>query len=515
MKKLPIHPILLAAYAVLALFAHNIEEIPFTVTIRTLLFSLVATLALFGILRLTLKDWRRAGLVASLLLALFFSYGHLYAYLENVQMLGVTLGRHRILALVWLALGVLGSGWLFNRKRDLAALTQGANAIALLLLAFPVIQIIQFGLRPLAAPPAQGKAAAPQAALHLPQGKPAPDIYYIILDAYSRDDTLLDYYGIDNRPFLDQLQGLGFYIGRCSRSNYAQTQLSLASSLNMEYLSELSPDYRPPNRKKVGIEEFIRHSAVRQALEDLGYTTVAFETGFKGTQWEDADRYLSPRPGGLERMEILGGLNGFEALFLRTTAGLILADGAAKLPAFLRADFDNPQRIHYERVLYVLEQLEAMPALPGPKLVFAHIVMPHPPFVFGKDGEFIPEDREDFQGYSDQVAYIDRRMVPLLENLISESPVPPIIILQGDHGGVNTSPGKRPDILNAYYLPDGGAENLYESISPVNTFRVIFDTYYGGRYELLPEKAYFSVYDHPFDLMPIPEARAGCPTEAR
>ncbi len=38
-----------------------------------------------------------------------------------------------------------------------------------------------------------------------------PDIYYIILDAYTRDDILAGAYGLNNRPFLQELEERGFY----------------------------------------------------------------------------------------------------------------------------------------------------------------------------------------------------------------------------------------------------------------------------------------------------------------
>ena len=72
-----------------------------------------------------------------------------------------------------------------------------------------------------------------------------PDIYYIILDAYGRSDVLQTTYGIDNSVFLSQLQELGFYVAECSMSNYAQTELSLSSSLNLNYLQSHGNTFTP------------------------------------------------------------------------------------------------------------------------------------------------------------------------------------------------------------------------------------------------------------------------------
>jgi hypothetical protein len=99
----------------------------------------------------------------------------------------------------------------------------------------------------------------------------------------------------------------------------------------------------------------------------------------------------------------------------------------------------------------------------------------------------------------------------LLQQIISDSASPPVIVIQGDHGGVETNTEDRLAILNAYYLPENGSQYLYESITPVNTFRLIFDTYLGGQYDLLEDTSYFSNYQQPYKFTPIPNTRPGCP----
>jgi hypothetical protein len=49
-------------------------------------------------------------------------------------------------------------------------------------------------------------------------------------------------------------------------------------------------------------------------------------------------------------------------------------------------------------------------------------------------------------------------------------------------------------ILNAYRLPGDGVEKIYPSITPVNSFRVVFDTYFGTSLGLLEDRALFSLY---------------------
>jgi hypothetical protein len=94
--------------------------------------------------------------------------------------------------------------------------------------------------------------------------------------------------------------------------------------------------------------------------------------------------------------------------------------------------------------------------------------------------------------------------------MIQDSTTPPIIIIQGDHGAINAPPNKRLNILNAYYFPGGAASGLYESISPVNTFRVLFNQYFGGQIKLLKDTSYFSDYSQPYEYTVVPNQRQNC-----
>ena len=84
-----------------------------------------------------------------------------------------------------------------------------------------------------------------------------------------------------------------------------------------------------------------------------------------------------------------------------------------------------------------------------------------------------------------------------------------IIIIQGDHGPWLQSKAKRMQILNAYYLP-GHNDQLYPTITPVNSFRLVFNHYFGATYPLLPDQSYFSTYDDPFDTRFVPNDAPGC-----
>jgi hypothetical protein len=174
--------------------------------------------------------------------------------------------------------------------------------------------------------------------------------------------------------------------------------------------------------------------------------------------------------------------------------------------------------------LYTLNRLERLGTVPGPKFVFVHILAPHNPFVFDANGAYLQrktpftlnDDLDAFllpdyiAGYNAQLTYLNRRVLSIVDSLISTSAQPPVIILQGDHG-VPRMGVWRDTILNAYYLPGASLSPLYPTISPVNTFRVVFDRYFGGQMPILPDRSCSTnASADPFGCTPMVDPNPQC-----
>jgi hypothetical protein len=118
------------------------------------------------------------------------------------------------------------------------------------------------------------------------------------------------------------------------------------------------------------------------------------------------------------------------------------------------------------------------------------------------DGDDYRGDLDEYLSrYPAQVQFVNQKMEKVIDSILTNSSQPPVIIIQGDHGPGSRldwdSPGRsclweRTPILNAYHLPGEGADLLYPSISPVNTFRVVLNAYFGTDLPLLPDKTYFT-----------------------
>jgi hypothetical protein len=500
--RLPLHSLLFGIYPVLALIAANLQEAPLEDGLRAIVAGILLTFVLLSVLNLLFKDWHRAGLLTTILLLSFFSYGHVYMGLKTLGDIGLLVARHRFLLPAWAVLTIFLTWFVWKRLSVLEASASALNTVALILLIFPLIQITAFLARDWFAGPATSSTAEGLEATT--SDLDAPDIYYIIADAYSRQDLLEKFYDYDNTEFLNQLKELGFYIADCSLSNYPKTRLSLTSSLNMDYLENLGITANDQG------DEFwrrIRNSVVRKTLEAEGYQIVSLETGFYWTEWPDADIYLSRREQGLGAIR----LNGFETVLLQTTlvrAPLDLLSGQDE-QATTTFEGGTPEE-HFDITRYALDSLDELAFVDGPKFVFAHLLIPHGPFVFDAEGVFVTEPRSLVESYNAQVTYLNLRLLESLTTIINESERPVVIILQGDHGGPGTQlTYDRMKILNAYYLPEG-EQQLYSSITPVNSFRIVFDIYFGTEFGRIEDLSYYSDSDNFFDVTLISEDNPAC-----
>ena len=521
-----LYPALFGAFAVLSLFASNFDELEPGDLARPLLISLGAGAALTAACQWLWRDRRRGSLVASGTLIAFFSYGHFLAGLSGIQIAGRNLGHHRF------ALGVVGLAWLgwilwtFRRQRPvLGQFLQGAAVLAVLVSGTGLLwrwRAAEMPLRPAILTTAGGAGQLDVGAL--------PDIYYIVLDGYGRQDILSRYYHYDNSPFLTKLGELGFYVADLSTANYNQTVLSLAASLNMQYVQDLVGNQTLGAEGRVRLAEALKHSQVRAFLRAQGYELVAFETGYSQTEIRDAEAFWGPESdSSRDEHPLLGQqISPFESLLLSTTGLRAVLDFDPLRRQLALSSVGDPHfQAHRVRVRYTLDSLGKAAERPGPTFVIAHVISPHPPFVFEANGGSVANqgvyslaDADAFGGgpeeyvalYRAQLQYLNTLVIPALEDILQRSERPPVILLQGDHGpgaffvwdsAEDSLLPERMSMLNAYYFPDGDYAALDPAISPVNSFRVVLDTYFGETLPRLPDRSYFSSWDRPLDLIEV------------
>jgi Sulfatase len=486
-RPLVIHPIMMAAFPVVFLWAHNLTENVTWSDVRSWLFATVLISAvLWGIGTLIFKSAAKAGLAVSIFLLMFFSYGYISHFVEAWHVGGVRIGANRYLMPVWGLLTVAGIYLAVRGGTWLAGVTTGLNVVITALVLLNVGQIVLYQLGPTAGTDdfiAQGDVSLPASVVSNAPAHPR-DVYYIVLDEYAGSKTLSDEFGFDNSQFTNSLSSKGFYVAPDSVTNYPRTELAVASSMNMRYLNFLTAKMGTNTGDTTPIAQMIKYADIGTVMQQLGYDYVHIGSWWKPTKESpEADHNLT-----------YGGLSEFSRLMFGTSA-------------LTRFSGDEFRHAAWKTTLYEFDQMTQLEKYPAPRFVFAHILCPHDPLVFGLDGHFVSDAEEATrskpQNYVNQLAWVNRRVLQLVGDLLDRPESErPIIVIQSDEGpypGEPTMWEQEPDpgiaeqkfdILNAYYFPGVSQTGLYPTITPVNTFRVLLDTYFRAGLGLLPDRAY-------------------------
>jgi len=474
MKKTPpvIHPFMIASLFVLVCYREVQPFVKWEELIGLWALMLAATYLLFRLLKWPLGEPYKAALMTTLGIVAFFFYGDIDSrikwLLEKSPWPGLARTRW-VFPVVLLALG--GAAWLLVRTRK--NLLRFKIFLNLAFSLMVVVTILQNSLWPVKFVSRRDRAREVDAHGPFSVTNNRPDIYYIILDSYTSAEALKEFWNYDNAPFVQCLESNGFFVVPDARANYDLTPRCLASSLNMALLPPPSPDLSSFGRVNRACE-IIDLAAVPRKLQEIGYQVV--------------NRSLFD-VAGLEQHYCIGTMDFsslYDVLRRKSVWGYV-------------ESWRNKRRVKEVNLglFRELPELAARCDPAQPRFIYVHILMPHPPFFFDSRGER-PHVDLNLTGppdlYLEQLIYVNRLVTNTVAGILKNSRTPPIIILQGDHGARSVEgPGhwrERTMILNAYHLPGGNREWIYPGITPVNTFRMIFNHYFGAHYPYVPDKSF-------------------------
>ncbi len=484
-KKSFIHPILFGFFPILLILSYNVYLLTFQEVFFPVLIIVGISFLSWILLSKIFKNQNKSGLVISLSLVLFFTYGHVFLLLDNISLENVDIGRHRYLIIPFFVSFLAGMFYLIKTKRKLDNLTLIVNTIATVIIIMSLANIgmnyfnEDYSLKSL------GIIEEYNSELFADDVFNSPNVYYIILDAYAGSDALENVYEYDNSEFILFMEKHGFFIATKSHSNYESTLTSLASTLNMKYLDYFNENTRFISKRI--FTQMIHENQVMKNFDDLGYKIINLNSGPRmTTNFQFAD-------------ENLCGISNF---YFNSELMIVLAKTSILNPVHVII-FEDSRR---DMVLCVFNELIGMKHNSmEPTFVFAHIIIPHPGFIFGPDGEpktpktLLGNVYDDKMGYLDQLKFTNKKIKEVIDVILKQNQNS-IIIVQGDHGSAfnldweNPSDNalrERTSILNYYHLPNN-KNKLYDDITPVNSFRIIFNSYFNGNYDLLEDKVFFT-----------------------
>lgn len=500
-----IYPFIAAVLPIAVIFHNNLFFIPEHQLIVPLLIVLLFQSLMLSLWFLITKDWHKSALVSTVfIIAIFGLKGIAEFCLYGLGLYRTPVGRVRYIALLILLFFILFSLFLRVRKTSFHVLTRILNvgfiAIACIVSARILYKYASY---------------SPSLVIDYPDDAPPyisheelPDIHYIIPDGYPSARTLKTVFSYDNSDLLAFLRKKGFYIADSSTSNYTQTQLSIASSMNMTYLDEFVKVLGKESQEFYPLTLAIQHSRVRRFLTGLGYTFVSFASGYHKTEITDADIYLQRE----------GAISEFHRVLLTATC---LDQILIRI---------NPEWINFSKkdIEYTLNTMVELKHT-NPLFVFAHISCPHEPFEFCWETEAIAvcENKvitsEYLENYKEclrnEITHLNAYIKKAVESLLKRDKNNTIIIIQSDHGAnlcyydesfdvysmdpTQSQLRQRMENLTAIYLPENKYENLYKTITPVNIFRVIFDSVFGTDFGHLPDKNFYSTIYFPLDFKDV------------
>jgi hypothetical protein len=286
-------------------------------------------------------------------------------------------------------------------------------------------------------------------------GKIKRDIYYLIIDGHGRRDILKKMYHFNNSEFLKGLRERGFYVAPGSYANYMQTTLSLASSLNFTYLDRLSAELGRHSRNRLPLKTLIQNGRIIRILKKMDYTIEAYASEYSITNMTGADRLISPGKWFSD--------DEFDHLFRNTTLICALDHLFGSLPGGKKSEswagnsrLTLSHKRHIRHVLFTLRDLPHPRKSDAPRFTFAHVICPHPPFVFDRDGNINSKallrrfnfhdgnhlkksgkklKREYYvTNYVEQLIFMESEILKTIDRILSQPGPKPVIILQSDHG---------------------------------------------------------------------------------
>lgn len=459
------HPLFIASLFVLHIYRQLTPFSSLKELIRDLIAVLVGVLVVqFAFARLFRQPFK-AALATSLSVVLMCSFGELKTWCD-ISFHGTrwtVLGRIRWLLLVEGIIYLLLLWRLARTRANLLTLQRYLNVVTGVLILATVAGIFF-------EPPKSRPTVSETSQIPLRAGTNSPDIYYILTDARTSSESLKAYWGYDDSDFVKFLTDNGFRIIKNARANSTATPICLATYLNMNY-----PTLE--TRNPYGVAEMayyswtIQHAEAPARLKASGYDVTALSVFAACEQ---------PR-----------------FYYYQKVSASSLADVLWEASAIGNL-CDYPIRLSVGNSnLKILSMLREMAAERSgrPKFVYAHLMMPHPPYLFDQNGHRIVrgmspgDDRPE--PYLGQLIYENTLLTNAISAILKSSETPPIIVLQGDHGYRNLPNRHKHEeavtILNALYLPGSKDDWLYPGITPVNTFRLIFNHYFGEHYAYLAD----------------------------
>tara|TARA_Y100000590_G_scaffold290537_1_gene327042 strand:- start:1384 stop:2922 length:1539 start_codon:yes stop_codon:yes gene_type:complete len=500
-NKFELHPFLFGIFPIFFIFVANIHLVQIEDLVTPLCYIISLIVIFTIILQIILKNKRKTAFILTIGLLLFFSYGHFYDIVEE----NIYNFSNKILLSIFLIVFVVITIYFLKTKRILDNATKISNVIASTIIIISFVSLGTYYLDDQSQFSSNNFVNVSEIEHNELENfeQYRPDIYYIVLDAYTGQESLEKNFGFNNDKFYNFLTENGFYIAKNSHSNYQHSYQSITSSLMMDYINEID-EFDLQKRTDLAYQISDENNLMKK-FKSKGYVIVNINSAWGMTRsFSVADLNLCTDKTGITSSE----------LFSMTINKTILQ------PIFVRL-FEDDRR---ELVLCHFETIQnANKITSEPMFLFSHITIPHAPYVFGPNGEeIVPEslqlgyeDDPDLEGYIGQLQFTNKMIKQTIEKILLEYDEPPIIVIHSDHGSgefqkdiykqTDESMQERFSNLVTILVPDAKNNIFYDTITPVNIFRIILNEKFEEEFSILEDRMYSYDYEPPWKFVDVTE----------
>ncbi|HVM89823.1 MAG TPA: sulfatase-like hydrolase/transferase [Puia sp.] len=448
-----------------------------------------ATIFLYFIFSLLLKNHRKTALITSYSIGFYLFFGAIYDFFKNNN---TTLYNYIISISLFFILLITGLIYLKRAKKKFARITLFLNLL-LTIFTLTDLAILTGNLLHNSNNIHSKNISVNKSAYQPCTNCPKPDIYLLLFDEYASSISLKERFNYNNSGFDSFLLSRKFHIITNSTSNYDFTPFSMASILNMSYLPDLNNPKSLTAKEYAGCDALIQNNEIVKYLSAQGYDFINYSVFDISDKYSAIEQTLLPIKTKLITSRTLWG-------YLQKDMNWVLYAIKVKLKKI--AEHVIFKQAEDNENIILLTEKESMSLSGKPKFVYAHLYMPHPPYFFDKeekkrDIKTVTEENNEssYQSYLNYLSYTNRKAKELIDTILSNTNKSAVIIFLSDHGFRHiTNIADRNNFFqnqNAIYFPDQDYISLNDSLSAVNEFRVVFNKLFNAQFPLLRDSVIF------------------------
>lgn len=313
--------------------------------------------------------------------------------------------------------------------------------------------------------------APPAEVAEINAGSDRKDLFVVILDGYAREDVLRDRFDIDISEFIRVLEASDFDVIDSATANYPHTWASIGSLLSLDY--PIAPGPIEAGTGEDFREVLAGENTLFRSAASLGYQIVQLDNSWTFAGCGEVVDDCVP---GLWMTSL------DHAVMQRTPVGHLFP--TLRVSPWVRGSIRQ-----LENLASVASDQAA-----SPRLIYAHVLIPHPPFQTREDCSTFYQSSLDgyastsvdggrdsrVAAYSAQISCVNS----LVSDFVSALPESAVAIITADHGSDFRGQTKRPPsdwsdddflerfaVFTALQLPNR-CEQPAETFSVVNAIRL-------------------------------------------